>query len=182
MSAMNPPSKRQRIITGCQACRERHVKCDNDEPCRRCELHGIDCVRQVNVRFRSSTKSPLNIFPSGQKWLLPLSQVRYHDETSEVAQYYGQLAWEANAPDKNVLAYHEASGSQHNSTTTTSITNFEDGPKSQSRNTLVAAPSPVIESHTSVGSPAHSSPSQYPWGMQLLICETTFTNVKWNHR
>ncbi|RFU31752.1 hypothetical protein B7463_g4580, partial [Scytalidium lignicola] len=74
---------------GCKSCRKRHYKCDDQQPqCGRCMRAGRSCIRDSEVRFRSSTHaiSQTLTFPSNQTWLPLPPNVDFVDETSEAKQ------------------------------------------------------------------------------------------------
>ncbi|KAJ0120223.1 hypothetical protein J7T55_001080 [Diaporthe amygdali] len=99
------PSKRTRVVNGCQACRSRHVKCEPSDKfqifaglvlkfpgddrvpsCESCTKDGIACVRATNVRFRGINKSISGTFafPEDQTWVQVDRRLTYLDETTRV--------------------------------------------------------------------------------------------------
>lgn len=89
---MDPgPSRRTRVVNGCQACRARHVRCDENNPsCESCVKDGIECVRATNVRFRGFNKSGSESysFPVDQTWVESDENLTYLDETAMVSSWY----------------------------------------------------------------------------------------------
>src|SRR6516162_10186642 len=47
---------RVRFRLSCQVCRKRKRKCDNEQPCRRCEKNGVECIRPEKRRKYTSSK------------------------------------------------------------------------------------------------------------------------------
>lgn len=83
MSAPNKVFKSR----SCRSCRERHTKCDDREPaCRQCVLNDLECVRRVDLRFRSFSRSASDGFPNDQTWLSPSSGLRYRDQTPKAGK------------------------------------------------------------------------------------------------
>ncbi|KAJ6100263.1 hypothetical protein N7467_001798 [Penicillium canescens] len=84
-------SKRSRLVAGCQRCRVRHLKCDlNDQDCGHCQHAGVECDR-TNIRFRNGLllpKEPELAFPDQSSWPQLHGQVRFHNETPEIASLY----------------------------------------------------------------------------------------------
>ncbi|KAI7774428.1 hypothetical protein LA080_008767, partial [Diaporthe eres] len=84
-------SRRTRVVNGCQACRARHVKCDERIPsCESCTKDGIECVRATSIRFRGFNKSGSEkySFPEDQTWLQSAEKLTYLDETNTVSRWY----------------------------------------------------------------------------------------------
>ncbi|EKG17942.1 hypothetical protein MPH_04799 [Macrophomina phaseolina MS6] len=90
-----------RTRTGCQSCRVRHLKCDEQRPsCTRCAKSGIECVRGYNIRFRHSLNpSVANLkefglgkceydFAKNQPWCKTTHNLSYVDETPELRNIY----------------------------------------------------------------------------------------------
>ncbi|KAK4506883.1 hypothetical protein PRZ48_000616 [Zasmidium cellare] len=99
----------QRTKTGCQNCRQRHLKCDERRPaCARCEKSGIECVRGYNIRFRhGANPSVANLKDSGlakteydfskkQTWMRTAKNLTFLDETPELINIYDHNADEDN--------------------------------------------------------------------------------------
>ncbi|GAB7362556.1 hypothetical protein MBLNU230_g2873t1 [Neophaeotheca triangularis] len=90
-----------RTRTGCQNCRTRHLKCDEQRPsCTRCERAGIECIRGYNIRFRhGANPSVANTKGSGlakteydfsktQPWVNTALSLTFLDETPELTSIY----------------------------------------------------------------------------------------------
>ncbi|KAI1130800.1 hypothetical protein F5Y10DRAFT_103101 [Nemania abortiva] len=80
---------------GCEACRERHIKCDRGKPCSTCIEKGRRCVRPVKWRFRhscgSSEERGIFEFPTNLKWRsVGARQLKFIDETVEIEASYGR--------------------------------------------------------------------------------------------
>ncbi|UPL02515.1 hypothetical protein LCI18_013449 [Fusarium solani-melongenae] len=98
------PRRTSRVAVGCTACRARHVRCDKNMPaCTSCVKAGIQCIRALQVRFRSGLDSTDEFaFSDNQVWVQPESnctrefllgdeltfQVEYCDETAQLSQIY----------------------------------------------------------------------------------------------
>src|SRR5689334_19857460 len=79
---MSASRKRLRTYKNCQACRERHTKCDDGDPaCRSCVENDIECIRRIDIRFHSSSSRIADNFPPDQTWLPQPSHLKYRDET-----------------------------------------------------------------------------------------------------
>ncbi|KAK6403354.1 hypothetical protein LTR81_021672 [Elasticomyces elasticus] len=82
---------RVKLQSVCQACRLRHIKCDDKKTCEQCRILGMQCVRAPATKFKyhesqPSTKSLL--FSSGQEWVRPTEALHYYDETPQLSEYY----------------------------------------------------------------------------------------------
>ncbi|KAM6515685.1 hypothetical protein FALCPG4_013901 [Fusarium falciforme] len=84
------PRRASRVAVGCTACRARHVRCDKNMPaCTSCVKAGIQCVRALQVRFRSGLDSTDEFaFSDNQVWVRPESNLEYCDETAQLSQIY----------------------------------------------------------------------------------------------
>ncbi|RFU30443.1 hypothetical protein B7463_g5911, partial [Scytalidium lignicola] len=100
--------KRSRLVTGCQGCRERHLKCrrymlnhdyklilykgDTNTPsCLRCITANIECVRSVNVRFKKFNDGNKELdltFPEDQTWTESGNITQFYNETQDLIRYY----------------------------------------------------------------------------------------------
>ncbi|KAM5356684.1 hypothetical protein ACJ41O_003330 [Fusarium nematophilum] len=80
------------------ACRVRHVRCDRNMPsCTSCMKAGIECVRALQVRFRSGLDATDEFaFAENQVWVQPERSRMYLpmavDELTEVVEYCDETA------------------------------------------------------------------------------------------
>lgn len=109
-TSSHPPP---RTRNGCQNCRLRHLKCDEQRPaCTRCEKAGIECLRGYNIRFKhganpsvSSTKGEATTkldydFSKTQPWVNTARTLTFLDETKELISIYDHVA----APETSYAA------------------------------------------------------------------------------
>ncbi|KAM5381859.1 hypothetical protein ACJZ2D_002849 [Fusarium nematophilum] len=99
MDSGDRTSKRaSRVAIGCTACRVRHVRCDRNMPsCTSCMKAGIECVRALQVRFRSGLDATDEFaFAENQVWVQPERSRMYLpmavDELTEVVEYCDETA------------------------------------------------------------------------------------------
>lgn len=72
-----------RARSGCQPCRERHLKCDQATPiCGRCQSSERECTRGYPYRVYKHK------FSDNQKWLRTPADVTFVDETQELVNNY----------------------------------------------------------------------------------------------
>ncbi|KAL9109913.1 MAG: hypothetical protein Q9227_005436 [Pyrenula ochraceoflavens] len=86
--------------SGCQHCRLRHVKCDQQEPaCFQCIKSGIECVGRYSTKFRHSTDVGVSgigkvrcdyHFAENQPWCKTPRTLNFVDETGELSTFYDQ--------------------------------------------------------------------------------------------
>ncbi|KAI5468136.1 hypothetical protein BGZ63DRAFT_460005 [Mariannaea sp. PMI_226] len=101
MSSRAEPKSTGRVPVGCQACRVRHTRCDNDAPsCLSCQKANIECIRSLQVRFRNGLDGAdrENAFPQSQTWVALERNLEYHDETRKLSQLYEGVAEEIVDP------------------------------------------------------------------------------------
>ncbi|POR31116.1 Uncharacterized protein TPAR_08690 [Tolypocladium paradoxum] len=61
----------------------------NTPSCSSCLKVGIECVRELNIRFKHGTEHAEDlVFPEAQIWLEPTSRLQYVDETAQISQIY----------------------------------------------------------------------------------------------
>ncbi|KAM0815049.1 putative Zn(2)-C6 fungal-type domain-containing protein [Seiridium cardinale] len=113
------PSKvRTRVMLGCQACRIRHVKCDDAIPsCTACAVDGIQCVRPSSIRFKddASQGDPKQLFNENQVWVGTEGDITFCDETVQIRKLYKQAAEDGSVsnqrpPVPDPVSFPESTG------------------------------------------------------------------------
>ncbi|KAH8669121.1 hypothetical protein BX600DRAFT_511160 [Xylariales sp. PMI_506] len=103
--------KRTRVFSGCNACRIRHVKCDDSVPsCNACLTDGIECIRPSSIRFKCGLDQSdgMSTFPDTQVWVEPTGDLNFHDETPRISRLYNILEWieSDDAQDSTLIEPH----------------------------------------------------------------------------
>ncbi|KAL9625260.1 MAG: hypothetical protein Q9160_000662 [Pyrenula sp. 1 TL-2023] len=81
----NTASKPKRVRTGCLTCRQRHLKCDEEQPiCVNCRRSNRTCERGVRLNYiDTQTNAPPYLVPPSHDW-----HVTFQDESREIAAEY----------------------------------------------------------------------------------------------
>ncbi|KAJ5113160.1 hypothetical protein N7456_001694 [Penicillium angulare] len=164
---MSAPPKRSRLVTGCQRCRVRHLKCDiHSQACRHCLSAGVECDRTA-IRFRNGLSLPKNpdaAFPDQKDWPRIHGRVRFHDETPEIVSLYLGSLEDANhhwthEVERSASPEQRTPSTQANLHTPQSAPN--DGLSLSPHNPIDLSPSGVsLHSAASTRSRASSKPLQ----------------------
>jgi len=84
---LNPSVKRSRTRSGCLTCRDRHMKCDEQQPvCRNCIKSKRKCYRGIRLNFTQYTI--YNPEESSESIPIPLNQFRILDQSITIASLY----------------------------------------------------------------------------------------------
>ena len=87
------PKTKTKVEDPCARCREHHLKCDEGNPCKRCEKSGQDCQRATGAKFRTGSSAKYDkAFKKDQTWLghTKRAQIEFVDQTTEVERSYVQ--------------------------------------------------------------------------------------------
>jgi hypothetical protein len=106
----------------CERCREHHLKCDDGNPCKKCEKIGAECERQTGAKFRSGSSAKYDrSFKKDQTWLgqTKRAQIEFVDQTTEVERSYTQ---DDNEDVQRPRSAHEEPNSSKRVTVTTPAT------------------------------------------------------------
>ncbi|PMD35790.1 hypothetical protein L207DRAFT_94577 [Hyaloscypha variabilis F] len=155
-----------RARTGCQPCRTRHLKCDQNTPkCGRCVASNRECTKGYPYRVYKSK------FAEDQRWLKTTSDLTFIDETEGLSNSY-ESGSESDAPfapsegRPSVSAGSTSSSHVPRSTGSPSLTSIRlildsdavQTPRSQGNSSSLGALNPSV-----VGTPGHhSNPSKTP--------------------